>query len=99
MAKAKVVWRERALADIARLYAFLNEKDNQAAKRAVKVIREGTLLLESTPRIGRPMGDGTKRRELFLPFGSRFYVVRYFLESENIVIIVRVWHSKENRTT
>lgn len=98
MAKAKVVWRERALADIARLHDFLIDKDAQAAQRAAKVMFEGSLLLENAPRLGRPIPDGTKRRELFLPFGSGFYAVRYFVDAKNTVVIVRVWHSKENRT-
>ena len=99
MAKTKIVWRERALSDIQRLYEFLFEKDADVARRAAKVILQGSRLLETSPRIGRPMADSTRRRELFIPFGSRFYVLRYFLENDGTVIIVRVWHSKENRTT
>lgn len=84
-AKSKIVWRERALAAI-------------AARRAAKVILQGSLLLENSPRIGRPMVYDTQRRELFIPFGSRFYILRYFLENDEIVIFVHVWHSKENQT-
>jgi toxin ParE1/3/4 len=99
MAKTKVVWRERALEDIERLYNFLYEKDAEAARRTAQVILQGSLLLESSPRLGRPIPDATHRRELFIPFGSSFYVLRYFLVDGDIVVIVRVWHSKENRTT
>ncbi len=42
------------------------------------------------------MADSTQRRELFIPFGSGFYVLRYFLTSDT-VIIVRVWHGREDR--
>jgi plasmid stabilization system protein ParE len=96
MAKAKLVWRERALEDINRLYEFLFEKNEDAASRATKVILRGSALLEESPRLGRPMADGTQRRELFIPFGSRFYVLRYFLV-ESTVVIVRVWHGREDR--
>jgi plasmid stabilization system protein ParE len=96
MAKTKVVWRERALNDIDRLYSFLFEKDEEAAAKAAKVILRGSSLLEESPRLGRPMSDGTYRRELFVPFGSGFYVLRYFLDSD-VVIIVRVWHGREDR--
>ncbi len=99
MAKAKVVWRERALTDIDRLYNFLYEKDTMTATKAAKIILEGALLLESTPRLGRPMPDTTHRRELFIPFGSSFYVLRYFIDGNGIVIVVRIWHSREDRTT
>jgi plasmid stabilization system protein ParE len=90
MAKAKVVWRERALKDIGRLYDFLFEKNEEAAKKAAQVILRGSSLLEDSPKLGRPMADGTERRELFIPFGSGFYVLRYFITSDTAVI-VRVW--------
>ncbi|SRR6266540_1252122 len=96
MAKAKVAWRERALEDINRLYDFLSKKNEEVAARAAQVILRGSSLLEDSPRIGRPMSDGSGRRELFIPFGSGFYVLRYFLTS-GTVVIVRVWHGREDR--
>lgn len=96
MAKARVVWRHRALEDIDRLYNFLFEKNEEAAIKAARVILRGSTLLEESSRLGRPMADGTGRRELFIPFGSGFYVLRYFLAS-GAVVIVRVWHGRENR--
>jgi plasmid stabilization system protein ParE len=96
MAKAKVVWRERALEDINRLHDFLFSKDEGASARVAQVILRGSSLLEESPRLGRPMADGTERRELFIPFGSGYYVLRYFLTSD-AVVIVRVWHGREDR--
>ncbi len=94
---AKLVWRERALSDVDRLYQFIHEKSPEAASRAAHVILRGSLHLETTPKLGRPMSDTSGRRELFIPFGSSFYVIRYFLDSDDTVVIVRVWHSRENR--
>lgn len=82
--------------DIDRLYNFLFEKNEDAAANAAQVVLKGSLLLEESPRLGRPMADGTQRRELFIPFGSGFYVLRYFLASD-VVVIVRVWHGREDR--
>jgi toxin ParE1/3/4 len=96
MAKTKVVWRERALDDVSRLYDFLFGKNPEAAQKAAQVILRGCSLLEDTAKLGRPMADGTERRELFIPFGSGFYVLRYFLASDTVVI-VRVWHGREDR--
>lgn len=96
MAKAKIVWRERALVDIDRLYSFIFEKNDEAAAKAARIILRGSSLLEESPRLGRPMADRTGRRELFIPFGSGFYVLRYFL-TDDTVIIVRVWHGREDR--
>lgn len=96
MAKTKVVWRERALEDINRLYNFLFNKNEEAAAKVAQVILRGSSLLEQSPRLGRPMADGTQRRELFIPFGSGYYLLRYFLTNDTVVI-VRVWHSREDR--
>jgi plasmid stabilization system protein ParE len=96
MAKTEVVWRERALKDIDGLYNFLFEKNEDAAAKAAQIILRSSSLLEESPRIGRPMADGTKRRELFIPFGAGFYVLRYFLVNK-VVVIVRVWHGREDR--
>jgi toxin ParE1/3/4 len=96
MAKAKVVWRERALQDINRLYDFLYKKSEEAAAKVAQIILRGGSLLEESPRLGRPMADGTERRELFIPFGAGYYVLRYFL-TRDTVVIVRVWHGREDR--
>lgn len=96
MAKSEVVWRERALEDITRLNGFLFDKNQDIARKSAQVISRGSSLLEDTPRLGRPMADGTERRELFIPFGSGFYVIRYFLTSDTVVI-VRIWHGRESR--
>lgn len=41
------------------------------------------------------MGLG-QRRELFLPFGTGGYILRYIKDGDTVVI-VRAWHSKEQR--
>jgi plasmid stabilization system protein ParE len=94
---AKIKWLPEALADIERLYAFLKDKDIEAAARAANSILQGIDILEASPRVGRPMPDETGRRELFVAFGAGAYVLRYILETDDVVIIIRVWHSRENR--
>ena len=96
MGTVKVVWRERSLEDVSRLYDFRFEKSEGAATKAAQVILRGSSLPEESPRLGRPMTDGTHRRELFVPFGSGFYVLRYFLTND-VVIMVRVWQGREDR--
>ncbi|MBR8838912.1 MAG: type II toxin-antitoxin system RelE/ParE family toxin [Stigonema ocellatum SAG 48.90 = DSM 106950] len=53
-------------------------------------------MLADFPAIGKPINDGTGRREVFLPFGAGNYVLRYKVEHQ-IIVIIRVWHSRENR--
>lgn len=93
---AAIKWHAHAVADLDRLREFLFAKSPAAATRAIDTIIQGVALLKKAPNLGRPMVDGSKRRELFIPFGTGSYVLRYF-KSEDTVVIVRVWHSREDR--
>jgi plasmid stabilization system protein ParE len=44
------------------------------------------------------MEDGV-RRQVFLNLGAGAYVIRYRFDLEGSVVIVRVWHSREQRET
>ena len=92
---AELKWLPEALNDLDRLFAFLREKNPSAASRAAQTILDGADLLLTSPRLGRPMPDQTQRRELFIPFASSAYVLRYMLEDDNTPVIIRVWHSRE----
>ena len=91
-----IIWLPEAVDDMARLFAFLKDKNRAAAQRAARLIKAGADFLKDQPMIGRLMDDDTGRRELFLPFGSSAYVLRYKLDGEKMVII-RVWHGRELR--
>jgi len=93
---SQIVWLPEALEDTERLRLFLEDKNPKAAARAGRVLQDGAKLLASFPEIGQPMNDGTDRRELFLPFGSGNYVLRYITDRQTVVI-VRAWHCKEKR--
>jgi plasmid stabilization system protein ParE len=93
---AKIKWLPGAILDFEHLYYFLLDKDFDAANNAAANILHGTNLLETTPHIGRRMPDDSNRRELFISFGAGAYVIRYMIESEDTVVIIRVWHSREN---
>lgn len=93
----QVKWRPRALEDIERLQDFLHPKNTVAAKQAAFAIFQAAKRLQTSPGIGRPMPEGDGRRELIIPFGTGAYVVRYFVGTDNTVVVVRVWHSREDR--
>jgi plasmid stabilization system protein ParE len=92
-----VKWLPEAVADANRLYRFLDSKDADAATNAMRTILIGAKQHRAHPLLGRPMLDGTERRELFISFGAGAYVLTYRLENSVTVTIIRVWHSKENR--
>jgi plasmid stabilization system protein ParE len=92
----EVVWLPEAVDDVYRLRLFLQEKSPKSAARAGQALLEGADFLSRFPEGGSPMNDGTERRELFIPFGSSRYVLRYRLENEK-VFIIRAWHGREDR--
>ncbi len=93
---AELVWLPGAKNDIERLFTFLREKSPQAARNAIKAIRLGAKQLTAFPQAGRPMDDGTGRREIIVAFGGSAYVLRYKMDGK-LVVILRVWHGREDR--
>jgi len=92
----KLVWAKESEDDIQRLFDFLYKKNPSAAAKAIELILEKSELLVEFPDIGFRMNDDSGRRELIIPFGASAYVIRYYLLKE-YVVIVRVWHNRENR--
>lgn len=90
-----LIWSPPALLDVQRLYRFLAPKNPDAAKRAVKAIRQGMKVLELQPGMGRPIEDiPDEFREWVIDFGDSGYVARYRLDAD-AVIILAVRHQKE----
>jgi plasmid stabilization system protein ParE len=98
LSRVQVRWSVAAKTDITRLHAFLRRKNPRAAARAVATIREAVPLLKRMPLIGRAMDDDSGRRELWRAFGGGAYILRYRLDIHGDVFIIRVWHSREDRS-
>ena len=92
----EVVWLPDAVADLMRLRKFIQDKNPSAAKRAASKIKESTITLVSNPESGRPVEGLSSFREILIPFGAGNYVLRY-REDNFTIVVVRVWHSKEER--
>ena len=90
----RLIWSEAALANVQRLYRFLAEKNLAAAKRAVKVIRDGVRVLAAHPQVGRVVEDMDEAfRDWPVDFGDSGYMVRYRFDGE-LVTILAVRHQK-----
>lgn len=90
-----VEWLEPAIIGLERIYLFLAEKNEDAARAAIKAIRDKAILLENYPNAGRPADDlEPEQRELLVPFGVSGYVILYRIE-KNIVYILAVRHQRE----
>ena len=90
-----LIWSRPALPDVQRLYRFLAPKNLDAAKRAVKAIREGVKVLAQQASVGRPIDDMPEEfREWVIDFGDSGYVVRYRIDSATVTLLA-VRHQKE----
>jgi plasmid stabilization system protein ParE len=91
----RLKWSQAALLDVARLHAFLAPKSHDAAKRAVKAIRQGMKTLGRHPEIGRPLEEMSPEfRELAIPFGNGAYVALYHYDEREVVILA-IRHGRE----
>lgn len=72
----RLLWLPEALDDVERLHDVSIRKDPAAAARAVRTIVNGAGRLQELPELGRPLADGTDRRELVVRFGVGAYVMR-----------------------
>jgi len=91
----RLIWSPQALRDVQRLYRFLAEKNIDAARRAVKALREGVKVIAHQPGIGRPADDmEPEYREWMIGFGDSGYVALYRYDGQTAVIVA-VRHQRE----
>ena len=97
---SRLIWSPAALLDVKRLYDFLKTKDLDAAKRAVKAIRQGVKVLEKQSGVGRPVEEmDDEFRDWIIDFGDSGYVVRYRVGQRYVTVldvtVLAVRHQKE----
>jgi len=91
---AQVVYTPNAIRNLQRLYQFLSEKNQDAAGRAIRTIRDRAKLLARFPELGRLDPEHPGFRELFITFGAAGYVARYRLDGD-LVVVLAVRHMRE----
>jgi plasmid stabilization system protein ParE len=91
----RLKWSQPALQDVARLHNFLAPKSRDAAKRAVKAIRQGVKMLGKHPEVGRPVEEmPLDFREWVIEFGHGAYIALYHFDGKEIIILA-VRHGRE----
>ena len=85
---------EAAVADIARLRAFLRVKSPDAAERAGQIIARGLSSITQFPESGRPVDAIPGGRELLIEFGVSGYVALYVVTDKHVVVLA-VRHQRE----
>ena len=91
----RLIWTPSALLDVQRLYRLLVVKNPDAARRAVKAIRQGVKVLEQQPKVGRPVEEmDNEYRDWIIDFGDSGFVARYRVDPQ-FVSVLAVRHQKE----
>lgn len=87
-----------AVDDVERLRSFLDQRNPDAARRALASIWEAIDRLQEFPDLGVPTGDADIR-QIVVRFGASGYIVRYaILPEDEDILITRIWYGREART-
>lgn len=92
----KVVWLWSAVADLNRLEAFVSQHEPDRAGEISETIRNAARSLEQFPERCRRVPGLSDFRELFVEARSQTYVIQFRIAAERVVI-VRIWHGREDR--
>ncbi|MGB8701022.1 MAG: type II toxin-antitoxin system RelE/ParE family toxin [Thermosynechococcaceae cyanobacterium] len=91
-----IIWTKTATTDLERHYSFLEPINPDAAKKAVRAILKAGESLRENPQRGAVILQAKSLRKLIVPFSKYGYVIHYiFIETE--VLILRIYHGRENR--
>jgi plasmid stabilization system protein ParE len=90
----RVQWTQSALIDVERVYAFLAQHDRDLANALAIRLDAAPSKLLLHPRLGERV-DGYVTKEVRKLSVGR-YVIHYELVGDQILIL-RVWHSREQR--
>ena len=89
-----------ALDDLERLYDFALQRDDgdwTIAERALAAIRNGIVLLETSPFSCRKAQPGSGLlRELLITFGASGYVALFEIDDAKTVTVLAVRHQRED---
>ena len=91
----EVKWTSSAHRDLIRLHDFLAPVNKSAAKKAVKQLVDEAKLLQTHPLLGVELEAYAPRNVRRLVIGE--YEVRYEV-TETVLYVLRLWHTKEDRT-
>lgn len=95
---SKVVWTESATADLRRHYDYLKPNNPDAAAKAVQAIVQSGESLEQNPRRGAIVDEVAGLRKLLVSFGKFGFVIHYAILDDEVVLL-RVYHGREQRPT
>ena len=94
----KLAFSREARGDFVRLRAFIAEHGPAAAERAARRLIQGIERLVRYPRLGKRVDIAPDQiaPEEIRDWLVGDYVVRYLIANDRIIVL-RLWHGKENR--
>ena len=93
----RVRYTKAARDDLCRLFGFLLERDQQAARRAREAIGKSVELLREFPfSCRKSVPDNPFLRELVIPFAATGYVALFEIEDDRTVTILALRHQRED---
>lgn len=93
---SEIVWTETAITDLNRHYDFIALSNADAAAHAIQAIVTSGGSLQQNPRRGAIVDEIAGLRKLIVAFGKYGFIIHYVI-LENDVIILRIYHGRENR--
>ncbi|NER30087.1 MAG: type II toxin-antitoxin system RelE/ParE family toxin [Symploca sp. SIO1C4] len=93
---SELKWSSEALGDLDRHYKSLFVKNPNAAIQALKLISKNANSLALSPYKGVKLKTLPRVRKWPVNFGKYGFVIHYEVR-EDIVLITRVYHGRENR--
>lgn len=94
-AQVRIVWPAPALADLTAIRAYIAEHNPTAAMQVAADIKAAAKALADFPHMGHEGEDGTRE---WIVTRRRDYVLVYDVDEDaDVVIILRVWHQKQDR--
>jgi addiction module RelE/StbE family toxin len=92
----QIVWTETAINDLNRHYDFIKLNNPDAAVQALQTIVSSGESLMQNPRRGAVVDEIAGLRKLLVSFGKYGFVIHYTILEDNVVLL-RVYHGRENR--
>ncbi len=92
-----ILFAADAVLDVERVRDFLEERNPEAAKRALATIWRALQQVQAFPQIGAATAD-PDIRQIAVRFGASGYIVRYTrLPDTGDILVTRLWHGREAR--
>jgi plasmid stabilization system protein ParE len=94
-----LIFSQDSIIDLQRVKEFLATKNAAASDRAKLKILADLKALPHFPEAHRPVIGLAHQRELVIKFGSYGYIARYHYERGGDVVILRIWHQREDTSS